>query len=312
VYGEQELYTLYAGSGGGGSRGDGLGVGGASGGGAVELYAKSGNVTIASTAIIRANGGTPMTQASYASGGGSGGGVRIVASGNVTVAGTVTANGGNGGSRSSTGNPNNTGGAGGGGRIAIYKGGTFTQTGTMSAAGGAGGLNIDATPIGWGGPGLAGTIYTSGVTSTLLAANNPAPGNGNMAWSLDPNYGGSRNVSWNPALGTTQNKLYLSTVKADVQNGVAGALKGTWSAAAGNFLRARRTYTPSPALVNGTKYYWRVDTNGVAGPVWSFGVGTCVKPSGDLNGDCKVTFADFAQLASSWMVCNLQPSGLCN
>jgi hypothetical protein len=311
VYGEKELFTLYAGSGSGGSRGDGLGVGGASGGGAVELFAKAGNVTIGSGAIVRANGGTPYQAASYEAGGGSGGGIRIVASGNVTVAGAISADGGAGGSKPSTGNANNCGGGGGGGRVAIYKGGTFTQTGTITAAGGSRGYNLDTPPASFADSGLAGTVYTSGVTSTLLSACNPAPTDGSLAWSLDPNFGGGKTLNWNPAIGTTQNKLYLSTVKADVQNGVAGALKTTVTAATNSYLRARKTYTPSPALVNGTKYYWRVDTNGVAGPVWSFSTGTCVKPAGDLNGDCKVTFADFAQMASNWMVCN-RASGICN
>jgi hypothetical protein len=305
VYGERELFTLYAGSGGGGSRGDGLGVGGASGGGAVELYAKAGNVTIASGAVIRANGGTPYQAASYEAGGGSGGGVRIVASGNVSVAGTITANGGNGGSKPSTGNANNTGGGGGGGRIAIYKGGTFTQTGTLTAAGGSNGWNLDVPPASFAAPGLAGTVYTDGKTSTLLAACNPAPTDGSLAWSLDPNFGGGKTLSWSPAIGTTQNKLYFSTVKADVVSGAPAALKTTVTAATNSFLRARKTYTPTPAMVNGAKYYWRVDTNGVAGPVWSFNTGTCSKPAGDANGDCKVNFADFAQMASTWMVCNL-------
>lgn len=31
----------------------------------------------------------------------------------------------------------------------------------------------------------------------------------------------------------------------------------------------------------------------------------------DLNGDCKVTFADFARLAQNWMTCNLNPASAC-
>jgi hypothetical protein len=35
------------------------------------------------------------------------------------------------------------------------------------------------------------------------------------------------------------------------------------------------------------------------------------KPVGDLNGDCKVNFADFAIMASSWLECNLVPQSAC-
>lgn len=308
AYGQLQMFDLFAGSGGGGGKNSTCG-GGAGGGGAVELYAKAGNVDIQSTALITANGGSPIN-ADYPSGAGSGGGIRIIASNNVTMAGTITANGGKGGNCTGT-NNNNTGGGGAGGRIAIYKGGSFTQTGTITATGGACGINTPAVttpptaPTTFAKPGGNGTIYTSGVTSTLQAAYNQTPADGVLAYSLDPNYGGGKTLSWNPALGTTQNKVYLSTVKADVVSGAPAALKTTITAKTNSFLRARKTYTPTPALVNGTKYYWRVDTNGVAGPVWSFTTGTCSKPAGDLNADCKVTFADFAIMASQWGVCNL-------
>jgi len=38
----------------------------------------------------------------------------------------------------------------------------------------------------------------------------------------------------------------------------------------------------------------------------------CVKyPRMDFNGDCKVDFADFAIMASSWLECNLVPESAC-
>jgi|GEM_PF-6502951 len=312
AYGEKELFTLYAGSGGGGGKSGSTGGAGGGGGGAVELYAKSGNVTIASTAVINANGSRPDEPSSldYCPGGGSGGGVRLIASGNVTVAGSITADGGHGGDRQlAGGKANNTGGGGAGGRIAIYKGGTLTQTGTMTAAGGRNG--VDATGASFAGPGEDGTIYTAGVTATLQKACNPAPDNGNMAWSLDPNFAGAKTLSWNPALGSTQEKVYLGTTPGGM------TLRATYAADANYpLLRKRITHMPSPALVNGTKYYWRVDStvNGspVTGTVWTFGVGTCSKPVGDMNGDCKVTFIDFAILGTNWRACNLVPASSCN
>jgi hypothetical protein len=269
VYGEPELYTLWGGSGGGGGRASSDSAGGGGGGGAIEFYAMNGNIDITSTAVIKSNGGTPLVPTNYGAGGGSGGSVRFIASGNVTVAGTINANGGNGGSITKVGSADNCGGGGGGGRIAIYKGGSYTQTGTITVAGGPKGLNADVPPVGLGTDGAAGTIYTAGTPSTLLAAYNPRPTDGDATWTLDPNYGGPT-ISWNPALGTTENKVYFSTAQADVVSGAA--LKATITAPANTFLRARKTYTPSPLLEAGKTYYWRVDTNGVAGAVWSFTV----------------------------------------
>jgi hypothetical protein len=34
-------------------------------------------------------------------------------------------------------------------------------------------------------------------------------------------------------------------------------------------------------------------------------------PTGDLNKDCKVTFADLALLAANWLDCNLDPPIAC-
>jgi uncharacterized repeat protein (TIGR03803 family) len=40
---------------------------------------------------------------------------------------------------------------------------------------------------------------------------------------------------------------------------------------------------------------------------------SCVTPpAGDLNGDCKVDFQDFAVMASAWLNCGLEPPGACN
>jgi hypothetical protein len=35
------------------------------------------------------------------------------------------------------------------------------------------------------------------------------------------------------------------------------------------------------------------------------------RPAGDLNGDCKVDFQDFALFAESWLTCNLRPETQC-
>jgi hypothetical protein len=43
------------------------------------------------------------------------------------------------------------------------------------------------------------------------------------------------------------------------------------------------------------------------------GTAACSVPlQADLNGDCKVNFADFARLAQNWLVCNLTPASGCS
>ena len=309
-YGQPEVYALLGGSGGAGG-GTGSSSGGGGGGGAVEFYAKACNITLGANTQIRANGGTiderdPANNdlLEYPGGGGSGGAVRLVASGNVSVAGLITANGGVGGDRSS-GDPCDCGGGGGGGRIAIYAGGAYTNTGTIAVTGGARG--IDTNGSSWAKSGADGSIYTTGKASELLKPHGIAPANGYMGWDAasDPNL---QKVSWYPALGSTQNELYFGTSQASL------ALVATYTEP--NGLRQQKVYNTGPLTAN-AKYYWRVDYKyganpTVTGPVWVFGTGICTALDGDLDGDCKVTFVDFALMASKWRVCNLALLSNCN
>jgi hypothetical protein len=249
TYGEQELYTLWGGSGGGGGIDNPAG----SGGGIIEFYAK-GNITISSSAALKSNGaagGDPLATR-CGPGGGSGGSVRLVATGNVSVAGTVTANGGAG--SSATSQTTQGGGGGGGGRIAIYHGGSLAVTGTVTATGGVRG-NIASTAATDGG---AGTVFTAGNSATLMAAHNLYPANNATGVSVyDPNF---NYIAFNPALGATESKLYFGISSGSM------SLVATYADA--NGLRARRVYRP--ALAEATQYYWRVDTNGVTGATMTF------------------------------------------
>ena len=116
TYGDQELTTLYRGSGGGG--GD-LGSAGGRGGGIIKLVAPEINIS----GSISADGGSG---GKYFAGGGSGGSILLIGD-NISISGNVSANGGQGGSFAG-----GSGGNGGNGRIRInYI--TFTGNIPMSA-----------------------------------------------------------------------------------------------------------------------------------------------------------------------------------
>ena len=113
TYGNPSLIPLIGGSGGGGS----APKGGGAGGGAI-LIASGGNLAISGT--IRANGGIAFDASASHSGGGTGGGIRLVSE-SLTGNGTVQCLGGNGGN-------SNYDLSGGLGRIRIERG---TNTGTL-------------------------------------------------------------------------------------------------------------------------------------------------------------------------------------
>lgn len=246
-YGEQQLFNLWGGSGGGA----GLECPAGSGGGKVELYAK-GNIALGSSAVVASNGGTGLTVSRAGSGGGSGGSVRLIAAGTINVAGTVTANGGGGSDIQGGGNQG--GGGGGGGRVAFYQSGGLTVTGTVTATGGLRGVvsTTNATD------GAAGTVYTAGNTTTLMAAHNQYPANNAVGVAFnDPNYA---YIRWNPALGSTTATMYFGTSSTSM------SAVATYSDA--NGLRQYRVYRP--AMEEATQYYWRVDCDGVQGALMTF------------------------------------------
>lgn len=71
----------------------------------------------------------------------------------------------------------------------------------------------------------------------------------------------------------------------------------------------------SPAI-SGNTVVWQDNRHGhydiYAMVLYGSDVPQCLlKPLGDLNGDCKVDFTDFAILSSHWMECNLNPPSAC-
>jgi hypothetical protein len=266
-YGQRELYELWGGSGGDGgfvSLSTVLNTtahGGGGGGGVVEFYSK-GNLTIGPNAKILSTGGNTTnfgTSTSQRAGGaGSGGSIRLVAAGNITLSGKVAADGGKGADNpSATSTSNLTGPGGGGGRVAIYKGGTLNAAGgVVSVAGGLSGTfnSMAADVFAWQ-SGTSGTVYGmqagEGVTSTITKAHYPIPADGTRGLAE-----GTVNLTWLPGLGSTTNVVYFGTTSTPpMLTSTAGG-------------RARKSVS-APVALN-AKYYWRVECDGVMGPLWMF------------------------------------------
>ncbi|MGH7378162.1 MAG: hypothetical protein ACREKK_12165 [Candidatus Methylomirabilales bacterium] len=132
-------------------------------------------------------GGGPdvnITSANRGGGGGGGGGaVLIYATGSVTVSGTITAIGGNGGNGYTSGAEGSGGGGGGSGGAILLQSGTVTASGTLTTAGGSAGTSSGNAAGGVGGagrtridglssgstvPGTAGSKFIGPVIDTLV------------------------------------------------------------------------------------------------------------------------------------------------
>lgn len=110
---------------------------------------------------------------SGATGGGGGGALHIIAGGNITITGIVSANGGAGGDGTGL---SGGGGGGAGGSIWLQSGGQITNNGTIRALGGAGGTitSVLAATGGDGGNGGAGRIRLDDFDG-VLTGNAPTP-----------------------------------------------------------------------------------------------------------------------------------------
>ena len=142
AYGNAALSPISAGSGGGGGSGGNNcgGGGGGGGGGYVQISATTINIGATGAIWVKGgNGGTDGGGACGGGGGGSGGSIHLRAS-NLTVAGTLDASGGTGG----TGFGSAVGGAGAPGRIRLDAA-TRSVTGTVTPASGMNG-GVHATP----------------------------------------------------------------------------------------------------------------------------------------------------------------------
>lgn len=142
--------------------GGGDSAAGGAGGGAVKITT-TGNLTVAGT--IRANGAAGSS-GTYGGAGGSGGSIWLIVGGNFNcTGGVVTANGGNGAGSTQVG------GGGGGGRLVRNVTGTYTACTTYTASAGTGGTGAGA-----------GTTYVPATTPTGLSAGSITASS--MSWSV--------------------------------------------------------------------------------------------------------------------------------
>lgn len=157
------LSSIFMGSGGGSGAAYGCGSPysgysyagiGGNGGGAVELIS-SGSVTITGSISVNGENGGAGSWCG-AGGGGSGGGVNITASSG-WISGSITANGGNGGTAGTLGF-GQSGGGGGGGRIKLSSN-ICTTGSTFSVNGGSAGTGAQFSPSPDSEDGYVGTIY---------------------------------------------------------------------------------------------------------------------------------------------------------
>jgi hypothetical protein len=141
--------------------------------------------------------------------------------------------------------------------------------------------------------------YDSPNNTTVLKADNtasyPVPDNGapDVYYTLNT-------IEW-------QNPFPGQTVYCDVLFGTDPTM-----ASAVKIIDHQAVTSAAVTLNTGTVYYWRVDTYDpnppgakTVGVLWSFSVTyqSChlTVGAGDLNGDCKINFKDFAIVAGNWL-----------
>ncbi|MEN6383652.1 MAG: LamG domain-containing protein [Phycisphaerales bacterium] len=231
---------------------------GCSGGGGIEIVA-AGNVTLDEHSVINANGGSDTLATGYTYPNGGGSGGSV----KIIAGGTVTTQGiitANGG-KGGNGSvqANNTGGGGGGGRVAIFYGTAFDNLGTITVDGGAKGM--------WGNVGLAhdgqkGTIY---ITNTSpKKASGPIPVDKDVKVYCPNSVGQPLTLKWYSGYNVTSanDVVYFGTVNPPTT--VLGQVT--------NVDRSQKSL--STTLSKNTTYYWYVKTvypgGSVNSEIWSF------------------------------------------
>lgn len=182
-------FDVYGGGGGGGSystqggtaalNGD---INGASQAGTRGAQGSSwGNETLFESSFIGGSGGasggggetTGGAQVSGSTGGGGGGAIHIIAGGNISISGSITANGGNGGGDGAS--VESGGGAGSGGAIWLQAEGNIVISGTLTATGGTGGTNGSFGTSGEGGSGGNGRIRLDDTDGVITGGGSVTP-----------------------------------------------------------------------------------------------------------------------------------------
>jgi len=160
------------------------------------------------------------TEISGSGGGGGGGAVHIVAGGDVTISGTINANGGNGGGNG--GNDNAGGGGGSGGAIWIQSLGNIIISGTLNATGGTGGTNLSTLNGGSGGNGrirlddIDGNITGGGTVTPNATVNSIASlsaSSNTLALESDISCAAREKLSWSHVMTFLLGCLILVSFK---------------------------------------------------------------------------------------------------
>lgn len=273
--------------------------GGAAGGGGIEIVA-TGNVVLDVNSQINANGGGQLSAGTqYPAGGGGGGSVKIIAGGSVTNNGTIDVSGGDGGDSSK--GTNDNGGGGGGGRVAIFYGTTYSNTGIITADGGAKGTYPGTPQTTLAQDGQDGTIYVvNSSTVSPKKASAPTPANGNTTvYCTDPCT--NFQLSWYSGYGGTTDVVYCDT------NSNPTTSRGSVSAARGQ-------HSVTMTVSSGNTYYMKVITDGnVSSDIWSFKTVSWMcrqydgnyphvgGPEWDSNRDCVLDIEDLDYFAANWL-----------
>jgi hypothetical protein len=241
---------------GGSGGGWGAEAAGTSGGGGIEIVA-TGNVILDSNSEIRANGGNALYGATqYPGGGGGGGSVKIIAGGSFTNKGAINVSGGQGGNTNKQ--ANEAGGGGGGGRVAVFYGTTYSNTGVITARGGGKGVFGTTGLISLAEDGQSGTIFVANSSAVSpKKASAPTPKNGD-----DMVYCSSTpctiQLKWYSGYGATTDVIYCDT------NPTPTTVMGTVSA-------TRAQHSVNMSVSPNNTYYMKVITDGsIASDTWSF------------------------------------------
>lgn len=153
-----------------------------------------------------------VTEKYGAAGGGGGGVVHLVVGGDLTITGTISANGGAGGDTTTLGGG---GGGGAGGLIWLQVGGKLTQKGTVRALGGRGG-RVNSTASFRGGAGGAGGV---GRVRMDVAAGNFSGRDSTPRAQIAPSTAGRNSIPFDTNLCTAQS---LAVDTLGVRNRVTG------------------------------------------------------------------------------------------
>jgi len=244
---------------GGSSGGWGSAEGGAAGGGGIEIIA-TGNVVLDANSEINAYGGSQAGgRADYPGGGGAGGSVRIIASGSVTNKGAINVNGGKGGDATGSGNMNDTGGGGAGGRVAIFYGTTKDLDDGTITADG-GAKGTDLDNTALAQDGENGTIFIRSFSEAEPnRASAPTPADGD------------EKVYCSSDPCTIQLKWYSGYNVTPGTDEVFCDTNPNPSASQGSVAATRGQHSVNMTVYSGNTYYWKVVTDGtISSDIWSF------------------------------------------